>query len=413
MNNELHKYSDLYRTELFDNIVPFWMEHSPDHDFGGYLTCLDRFGNVYDTDKFTWLQSRQVWFFSMLYNQVEKKKEWLDMALLGAEFLMKHGRDASGNWYFSFTRDGQPLIQPHCIFADCFTAMGFGELFKATEDPEHRKIAADTFANILRKADNPKGIYNKRYPGTRPLKNFAFPMILCNLANVLGNIIDPAKTEELSDSVIKTLLVDFVDEETGLMRENINPDGSFNDSFEGRNLLPGHAIEGMWFVMDLAAQRHDGESVHKAVEIALRMLDYAWDTEEKYNGGILYYFDIKGAPLIQLQWDRKLWWLHIETLVTLAKGYVMTGNQDCKRWFEKVHDYTWKHFRDPEAREWFGYLDRYGEPFLSLKGSMWKGCYHIPRGLYQVYRTLEGETLTVPFQNDADHQELRQHQIVR
>ena len=49
-----------------------------DHEFGGYFTCLDREGNVFDTDKFIWLQGREVWLFSMLYNKVEKKQEWLD-----------------------------------------------------------------------------------------------------------------------------------------------------------------------------------------------------------------------------------------------------------------------------------------------------------------------------------------------
>ena len=31
-----------------------------------------------DTDKFIWLQGREVWMFSMLYNKLEKKQEWLD-----------------------------------------------------------------------------------------------------------------------------------------------------------------------------------------------------------------------------------------------------------------------------------------------------------------------------------------------
>lgn len=51
------------------------------------IYLLDRQGNVYDTDKFIWLQGRQVWLFSMLYNKVEKKQEWLDCAIQGAEFL--------------------------------------------------------------------------------------------------------------------------------------------------------------------------------------------------------------------------------------------------------------------------------------------------------------------------------------
>lgn len=76
-----------YKNELLGNVIPLWEKHSPDNEFGGYFTCLDRMGNVFDTDNFVWLQGRQVWMFSSLYNHVEKKEEWLKMAQLGAEFL--------------------------------------------------------------------------------------------------------------------------------------------------------------------------------------------------------------------------------------------------------------------------------------------------------------------------------------
>ncbi|MGE4568646.1 MAG: AGE family epimerase/isomerase, partial [Bacteroidales bacterium] len=69
-----------YRAELLDNVVPFWLNRSQDREFGGYFTCLDRQGNVFDTDKFIRLQAREVWLFSMLCNQVEKRREWLECA---------------------------------------------------------------------------------------------------------------------------------------------------------------------------------------------------------------------------------------------------------------------------------------------------------------------------------------------
>ncbi|HBQ56140.1 MAG TPA: N-acylglucosamine 2-epimerase, partial [Porphyromonadaceae bacterium] len=47
------------------------------------------------------------------------------------------------------------------------------------------------------------------------------------------------------------------------------------------------------------------------------------------------------------------------------------------------------HFRDPEHPEWWGYLNRQGEVLLDLKGGKWKGCFHVPRGLYQVWKTME------------------------
>jgi N-acylglucosamine 2-epimerase len=380
-------YAELYRNELLENIIPFWLKHSRDEENGGYFTCLDRYGKVFDRDKFMWLQGREVWCFSMLYDKVEKRPEWLDMALHGAKFMEKYGRDAQGNWYFSTTAEGRPLIQPYNIFSDCFAVMAFAALDKIAPNDAYRKIAADTFANILHRQNDWKGKYSKAYPGTRPLKNFSLPMILCNLSLEAEHILGSHKVNEFIPTVIHEVMEVFYQADTGLILENVQPDGSFSDSFEGRLLNPGHTIEAMWFVMDLGRRIGDEALVKRAVDIMLRTLEHGWD---KQYGGIFYFLDYHGHPPQQLEWDQKLWWVHVESLVALARGYVYTGDERCKTWFETVHDYTWQHFKDPEYNEWFGYLNRRGEVLLPLKGGKWKGCFHVPRALYQVWRSLEG-----------------------
>lgn len=384
--NALSGYASLYKNELLDRIIPFWLNHSKDEQYGGYFTCLDRYGKVYDTDKFMWLQGREVWLFSTLYNNVEKRQEWLDMAIHGAGFMQKHGRDPQGNWYFSLTREGFPLIQPYNIFSDCFAAMGFGALSKATGNAEYAKIAEDTFNNIITRSSNPKGKWSKGIAGTRPLKNFSLPMILCNLSLELEHIIGSDRVNEFAPKVIHEVMDVFYQPDRGLILENVYEDGSFSDSYEGRLLNPGHAIEAMWFIMDLAARFDNKSLINQSVDIMLKTLDHGWDQE---YGGILYFMDVLGHPTQQLEWDQKLWWVHVETLVSLAKAYQYTGNEACRCWFEKIHEYTWTHFRDSEYDEWFGYLNRRGEVLLPLKGGKWKGCFHVPRGLYQVWKTLE------------------------
>lgn len=381
-----HEIAELYKNELLTNIIPFWLEYSQDKINGGYFTCLDRQGNVFDTDKFIWLQGRGVWCFSYLYKHVEQKQEWLDMALHGADFMERFGRDKEGNWYFSLTADGKPLVQPYNIFSDCFATMAFAALDRIQPNDRYKQIALDTFNNILRRQNNWKGIYNKAYPDTRPLKNFSLPMILCNLSLELEHLLGAEKVDSFIPAVVHEVLDVFYQPQYGLILENVNLDGSFSDSFEGRLVNPGHSIEAMWFLMDLGKRMQDTELINKACNIMLRTLEYGWDN--KY-GGLFYFLDIKGYPPQQLEWDQKLWWVHVEALVALAKGYQLTGDERCRQWFEKVHNYTWKHFRDPEYGEWFGYLNRRGEVLLPLKGGKWKGCFHIPRALYQVWKTLE------------------------
>lgn len=386
MKSKFENYAALYRDNLLDNVIPFWEKNSPDWDKGGFFTCLDTDGNIYDTDKFIWLQCRQVWCFSMLYNKVEKRKEWLELAEHGAKFLMEHGRDTEGNWYFSLNREGKPLIQPYNIFSDCFATMAFGQLYVATGDERYGQIAKTTFDNILSRAENPKGKYSKAYPGTRELQNFSLPMILCNLVTEISDLLPVSLIEETIDKGIHTVMDVFYQPSLGLILENVAPDGSFVDCYEGRLVNPGHGIEAMWFIMDLAERRGDQATIEKAVAITLSTLEFSWD---KDFGGILYFLDIEGRPPQQLEWDQKLWWVHVETLITLAKGYLHTGDERCWKWFEKVHDYTWANFVDHEKGEWFGYLNREGRVLLQLKGGKWKGCFHVPRGLYQLWKTME------------------------
>lgn len=385
MNDNFQQLAALYKNTLFNNVIPFWEKHSIDWEQGGYFTCLDRQGKVYDTDKFIWLQNRQVWIFSMLYNQVEPREDWLKVAANGAHFLAKNGRDAEGNWYFSLTRDGHPLVQPYNIFSDCFAAMAFSKYALASGEDWAKAIALQAYHNVLRRKDDPKGKYNKTYPGTRPMKSLAVPMILANLSLEMAWLLPGDQLAQVLDATVQEVMNDFLDQR-GLMYENVSLDGSHLDCFEGRLINPGHGIEAMWFIMDIADRHHDTQTINQAVDVVMNILNFAWDQEHR---GLYYFMDVEGHPPQQLEWDQKLWWVHLESLVALAMGLRLTGRSDCWEWYQKMHDYTWSHFADAEQGEWFGYLNRQGQVLLNLKGGKWKGCFHVPRSLYLCWQQFE------------------------
>ncbi len=378
--------AEKYRDELLHNILPFWLSRSQDMTFGGYYTCLNRKGEVYDTDKFIWLQGRQVWLFAMMYNKVEHRKEWLECAVQGGEFLDRVGHDGDYNWYFSLTREGRPLIEPYNIFSYTFAAMAFAQLGKATGNQKYSDIARKTFNRIVARSDNPKDRWNKTVKGTRDLRNFTLPMILCNLSLEMEHLIDGDFLSNAIENSIHSVMDLFYRKEEGIIVENITASGDLSDTFDGRLVNPGHAIEAMWFIMDLGVRLGRPELITRANETALNMIEYGWDRE---YGGIFYFLDRVGHPLQQLEWDQKLWWVHAEALVTMIKGYHLTGDERSLKWFNTIHDYTWDKFRDPQYPEWWGYLNRRGEVLLDLKGGKWKGCFHIPRALYEIWKTLE------------------------
>ena len=385
---DFKKLANRYKTELLDSVLPFWLNKSIDKEYGGYFSCLDRDGSVYDTDKFIWLQGREVWLFSMLCNKLGKKQEWLDAAIQGAEFLKKYGHNGDYDFYFSLTREGKPLVEPYNIFSNTFACMAFAQLAKATGSEEYAEISRRIFKRILERRGNPKGKWSKAVPGTRPMKDFALPMIICNMALEVEDIInDPQLLEKTIDECLHEVLDVFYQPDLGCMLENVSSlDNSRLDCFEGREINPGHNLEALWFMMNLGIRRNDKALINKCVEISLSVIEIGWDKE---YGGIFYFLDSKGAPQQKLEWDQKLWWVHIESAIAMIKGYQLTGNKKCLEWFEKLDEYMWSRFKDPLHPEWFGYLNRRGEMLLPLKGGKWKGCFHVPRGLFEIWQILE------------------------
>lgn len=81
----------------------------------------------------------------------------------------------------------------------------------------------------------------------------------------------------------------------------------------------------------------------------------------------------------------KLWWPHNEAIIASLYLYSITGEEKYKEWFERITDYAFKHFSDPQYGEWFGYLRRDGKPTEPpCKGHTYKGAFHVMRMLYKV-----------------------------
>jgi len=383
---DFKELAHIYKTTLLEDVIPFWERYSIDREHGGYFSCLNRDGSVFDTDKFIWLQARQVWTFAMLYNLLEPREKWLEIAQHGTDFLRSNGMDDKGNWFFALDRCGTALVQPYNIFSDCFAAMAFAQYAQAADDDSAAALAKQTFNNILKREVNPKGLYNKLVPRSRPLKGVALPMILCNLTLELEPILSSDIVEDQIDRTVYEVMEIFVDPESLLTSEYVALSGEKVDSFEGRLINPGHAIEAMGFMMDVGVRRNNSTIIHRAVDIVLATLEFGWDSEHE---GIFYFLDRLGYPLQNLEWDQKLWWVHLETLVALALGYSLTGRNECWDWYLRVHNYAWNHFPDLEYGEWYGYLNRRGELLLPLKGGKWKGCFHVPRSLFRCWNIFQ------------------------
>lgn len=373
-----------YSSELFENIIPFWLKYSLDHVYGGYCTCIDYDGTVFDTDKYSWMQGREIFLFSKLCLLYGIREEWRQAAKCGVDFMLAHGKAPNGDYYFALDRTGRPLVQPYNIFSDCFLCIGYADyslIAETEEEREQTKVEAIRLYNrIQERKTNPKGIWNKQVPGGRNLQMMSIPMIEAMLALELEGVLGKDAVKNKEDEVMKLFLSRHVDRERKCVFERVNPDGSHMlDVMEGRLLNPGHALEILWFLMTIAEKHNDEDRINDLGEIMLWCIERGWD--DTY-GGIFYYRDYDNRPLDKFESDMKLWWVHVEALNAFLLAWKLTGKQEFKEWFLKIDDWTWAKFPDHVHGEWYGYLSRQGEVASTLKGGKWKGFFHLPRMLY-------------------------------
>ena len=147
----------------------------------------------------------------------------------------------------------------------------------------------------------------------------------------------------------------------------------------GRQMNPGHVLEAMWFLLNHLENVPGSEDKISAIcQIIRNTLEFGWDKE---FGGIYYFMDALGKPHLELQHNMKLWWVHNEALLACLYAYSCSGDESFRKWFEKLDDWTWARYPDPEYGEWFAYLDRQGNRTHTLKGGKWKTFFHVPRCL--------------------------------
>ena len=390
-HSTLKKYLNIYKKELFERVIPFWLKYSPDKRYGGYFTCLNENGEIYDTKKYMWLQARQSWFFSKLYNTIEQKPEWLEAAKLGIDFIRKHGITSKGRVYFSLTREGKPFHIQRKIFSECFYVMALFEYAKATDNHNLLNEAINIFKKILMWSKDLSLVGQPKLTGNPSASTLAVPMILLNIIDEINRTHKNINYNNIAAECVQEIHL-HVKGKIKAVLENVGKDGSLLDSPEGRLINPGHSIEAAWFLLHYI-KNNPNKEIEK---IALRMIDWSLDRgwDKKY-GGIFYFLDYKNLPLLQLEWSMKLWWSHTEALYALVLAWSLT--KDIKYWkqFEKIHEWTFSHFQDKKYGEWFGYLDRQGNKTHSLKGGAYKGCFHVPRFLLYSIKLLEKEKVEI------------------
>lgn len=370
----LHDIARRMERELLEDIVPFWERHSVDREFGGFLTCLNRDGSVYDTTKQLWMQWREVYMFAALWNAGYRERRYLELAEGGFDFLWQYGRMADGTYHYLLDRSGAVLSDTDSgqeVFTESFAAIGCAELYRATGDERYRREALSAYAVYRRKTSADSGRYDF----------LAYPMIELNVAQTLRMAIGGFENEICG--CIKRMQR-FAHPESGLVFERAPKAGGFDlDTQFGRFVNPGHVLEGLSFILAHLAERPNPELESFALKEVRKMAEFGLDDAD---GGVWYARDACGLPVGRLEYFLKAWWPQCEAATALLRAYAVSGERWYLDHFLAIEDFCTRNLRDPEYGEWFAYAPVGGRALHAYKGSKFKGFFHIPRHLLDCIR---------------------------
>ncbi len=378
----IETWAEKYRSDLTENIMPFWLEHGLDRKNGGVYTCLDRDGSLMDPTKSVWFQGRFAFICSFAYNNVEKRPEWLEAARLTLDFIEAHCFNNDGHMYFSVTAEGRPLRQRRYVFSETFAAIAMAEYSLATGDRHWAERALQVFDDTQRFLSTP-GYLAPKFEESVQLQSHSIIMILINVGSCLRKVIDdPKLTQQIDDSIAR-LKKYFIHPEFKCLLETVGMNGEFIDTNLTRTINPGHCIETSWFIMEEAKLRNwDKEMLDMALEIFDWSWDWGWD---KQYGGIINFRDCRNLPPQDYSQDMKFWWPQCETIIASIYAYLATGDEKYLYRHERISEWTYAHFPDADKGEWYGYLHRDGTVAQPAKGNLYKGPFHIPRMMIKGY----------------------------
>ena len=117
----INELSALYRTGLLEDVIPFWLRHAVDREYGGFMFCVDRDGTVIDTDKRR-LAPRPHGVDAG--HPLQHRRAAARMAGAGQSMASTscatYGFDSDGRMFFHRHPRGQPVRKRRYFFSETF-----------------------------------------------------------------------------------------------------------------------------------------------------------------------------------------------------------------------------------------------------------------------------------------------------
>ncbi len=365
---------------------------------GGFYHFLKDDGTVYDaTTRHLVSSTRLVFNYGMACRHFghDKYRDGLRHALT---FLRDAHRDpATGGYAWTLKWDkGQKTVLDgtnHC-YGLAFVVLAYAHAIMAGEESA-RPHLAETYDLMEQRFFEPKhGLYadeaspdwSRVYPyrGQNANMHACEAMLAAYEATQESRYLDRAELLAHNITRRQAALAN------GMMWEHYHEDWSVDWNYNKQDKTnifrpwgyqPGHLTE--WAKLLLILERHRKLDwlAPRAKELFDAALAKAWD---KQNGGIFYGF----GPEDEICDNDKYFWVQAESFAAAACLAQRLGNEAYWCWYDRIWDYSWRHFVDHDHGAWYRILTHDNQKYSDEKSPAGKVDYHTMGAAYEVLGVL-------------------------
>ncbi len=368
---------------------------------GGFFHFFKDDGSIYDrATRHLVSSTRFVFNYAMAYRHLGGQA-YLDAAEHGVAYLRSAHRDPRTGGYAWVLNEGRVVDATNHCYGLAFVLLAYSHAALAGLDT--RAYMDETWDLMeARFWSPPYGLYADEatadwrtlaYRGQNANMHACEAMLAAFEASGEQRYLDRAQT--LANHITRrqaALAQDLVWEH---YHDDWSVDWEYNKAdrsniFRPWGYQPGHLTE--WAKLLLILERHTGrlrESSNwllpRAAALFGAALSKAWDPE---CGGIYYSF----APDESICDADKYFWVQAESFAAAALLAQRTGDAEYWAWYERIWDYSWRHFVDHQYGAWYRILTRDNRKYSDEKSPAGKSDYHTMGACYEVLNALPPPT---------------------
>lgn len=382
--------------ELTGNILPFWMDRTPDPVNGGFYGALTDDLTVHnEVPRSAVLYARILWTFSAAFRKYGKE-EYLETARRAYRYLNRYFWDSEyGGVYWMVDYQGKAVNERKHSYAQAFMVYGLAEYSLASREPESLQQAVKLFNLLEEHAHDPVyGGYvegcgrdwgalsdmrlSSLEPNCRKSMNTMLHMMEA-YANLLRAWDDDRLRSRLGE-MVEIFLEHIIDPQTNHFLLFFEDDWRPQES----RFSYGHDIEGSWLLVEACQVLKDKDLLDRVRSRSVAMAQAVYEQGLDEDGSLFY----EGSPQGPEDTD-KHWWVQAEAVVGFYNAYQLSGQEQYAKESERVWRYIQNKFVDRTYGDWYKVLNRAGIPYPSRwKAGPWECPYHHSRACLEMINRL-------------------------